>query len=109
MTNLVIVDDNNFDSEVIKSNKPVLLEFGASWCGPCKRQLPILEKIASQYTDQLKVVKVDIDEAPNFANKFGIKSVPSLFIFNLGEVVGTKSSLSTESEIKSNLLSKVNL
>ncbi len=107
MSKLVVVDDSSFDSEVLKSSQPVLVEFGASWCGPCKRQLPILEKIATEYDGKIKVVKIDIDDAPEFSNKFGVKSVPTLFVFNGGEKIGSESGLTSESDLKSKLLTKV--
>lgn len=103
------VNDSSFESEVLQSSVPVLVEFGASWCGPCKRQYPILENVSNEYSDKLKVVKIDIDDAPDTTSKFGVRSVPTLVLFNSGELVTTKVGLSTKDDIKLSLLGKVNI
>lgn len=98
--NLINVDDTSFDEVVKNSSVPVLVEFGASWCGPCQRQLPILQEIASQYKEKIKVVKIDIDDANKISNLFYIRSVPTIILFDKGEVINTKIGLSSEKNIK---------
>lgn len=79
--------DQNFDAEVIKSDKPVLVDFWAPWCGPCRMIAPIVEEIAQEYQGKLKVVKVNTDENQEVASSFGIRSIPTLGIFKNGKVV----------------------
>lgn len=105
MSDIVHVDDNNFEAEVLNSNCPVLVDFGASWCGPCQRQLPIVEKFAT-LTEGVKVVKIDIDDAPNAASKFGIRGVPTLMLFNDGKSLGSKVGLTSLAEINNFVLTK---
>ncbi len=81
------ITDNNFETEVLKSNLPVLVDFWAIWCMPCKMIAPIVDEIANEFEGQLKVGKVDIDSNQNFAMKFGIRSIPTLLIFKDGKVV----------------------
>lgn len=81
------ITDNNFETEVLKSNLPVLVDFWAIWCMPCKMIAPIVDEIANEFEGKLKVGKVDIDNNQNFAMKFGIRSIPTLLIFKDGKVV----------------------
>lgn len=90
MSDIIEVNDENFEAEVLKSDKPVLVDFSAVWCGPCQRQLPIMEKFATDNKSRVKVVKVDVDDAPNVATKYQIKGVPALVLFNAGEKVDSK-------------------
>ena len=78
-----------FDAEVLKSDKPVLVDFWAVWCGPCRAVAPVVEEIAQTYGEQLKVVKLDTDANPRVTAKYGITSIPSLYVFSGGEVVKT--------------------
>jgi thioredoxin 1 len=87
MANLPEVNDSNFEAEVTSSSLPVLVDFGAAWCGPCKQLAPIVEGIAKDYAGKLKVAYVDVDKAPNTAAKFGIMAVPTVFIFKGGKIV----------------------
>jgi thioredoxin 1 len=106
MSDVVFVDDSNFEAEVLNSTVPVLVDFGATWCGPCKRQLPIIEKFAADYNGSLKVVKIDIDDAPLVTAKLGIRSVPTLILFSGGGVIGSKVGLTSLAEMHSFVLTK---
>ena len=86
--NVIELNDTNFDNEVTTSDKPVLVDFGATWCGPCKILAPIVEKLADEFVGKLKVCKVDIDEAPTVTAKFGIRGVPTVLVFKNGEKTG---------------------
>ena len=81
------VDDSNFESQVLRSPVPVLLDFSAEWCGPCKRLEPIVEAIAVEYADRLRVAHLDIDKAQATAVKYGIMSVPTILFFKGGKVL----------------------
>lgn len=81
------ITDANFQQEVIKSNTPVLIDFWAAWCGPCKMIGPIVEEIAKEYEGKLKVGKVDVDSNPEISMQFGIRSIPTLMVFKGGKVV----------------------
>jgi thioredoxin 1 len=86
MSQVLDVDDASFDSEVSRSELPVLADFTAAWCGPCKKLAPVVEEIATEYAGRLKVVKVDVDKARAVAAKFAVMSVPTLIVFNGGQV-----------------------
>ena len=98
------VTDSTFKAEVLDSDVPVLVDFWAPWCGPCRMVGPVVDEIADQYGEKLKVVKVNTDENPKIASKYGIRSIPTLMIFKGGEkvdmVVGAvpKTTLSTTME-----------
>jgi thioredoxin len=83
---VVEIDDKNFESEVLRSPVPVLLDFSAEWCGPCKRLQPIVEAIAVEYAERLRVAHLDIDKAQATAVKYGIMSVPTVLFFKGGKV-----------------------
>jgi len=103
MSALNHINDNNFEAEVINSEVPVLIEFGAVWCGPCKRQLPILEEFAESNKDSVKVLSLDIDESPVVTGKFNVRGVPTLMLFKDGKKVGVKVGLTTKAGLE-NLL-----
>lgn len=84
---VVAVNDINFENEVINSDVPVLVDFTATWCGPCRQVAPIVDQMADEYDGRVKVTKLDIDESPGTAQKFGIRGVPTLYMFKGGEVV----------------------
>jgi thioredoxin 1 len=79
LSNLFDFTEDNFESEVLASTIPVIVEFGATWCGPCQKQLPILEKLADESGD-IKVGKVDVDQSRNLANKYAVRSVPTIMV-----------------------------
>jgi len=87
MSTVLHVNDQNFEGEVLNSEVPVLVDFHAVWCGPCKAMNPIVEKIAADYAGKAKVVKIDIDEAPGVASNHGIMAVPTLMVFSGGKEV----------------------
>ena len=82
----VHTSDSAFDSDVVQNSKAVLLDFWAEWCGPCKMIAPLLDEMADKYEDKLDVVKLNVDENPNTAQKFGIRSIPTLILFKDGAV-----------------------
>jgi len=85
--NVIEFNDQNFDSDVLKSDAPVLVDFWAVWCGPCKAIAPIVEKLANDYIDKVKIGKMDVDSNNQVAMKYGIRSIPTLLLFNKGKVV----------------------
>jgi thioredoxin 1 len=82
----VEVNDNNFDEVVLRSDKPVIVDFWAEWCGPCRMITPIIEEISDEYTGRAVVVKCDVDESPGVAARFGIRNIPTVLYFKNGEV-----------------------
>ena len=86
MSQVFEADDSNFEAEVVGESRPVLVDFSATWCGPCKKIEPIVREIAGEYDGRLKVVKVDVDRAPQTAAKFAVLSVPTLLFFRDGTV-----------------------
>jgi thioredoxin 1 len=87
---IVHTSDSNFDQDVLKSPQPVLLDFWAEWCGPCKMIAPILDQIATEYGDRLRIAKLNIDENPQTPPKFGIRGIPTLILFKNGAVEAQK-------------------
>ena len=84
------VTDENFEAEVLKADKPVVVDFWAEWCGPCKMIAPILSEIADEYAGKMKICKVDVDTNPETAAKFNVRGIPTLLVFKNGAVEATK-------------------
>lgn len=84
---ILTITNENFENEVIKSDKPVLIDFWAIWCGPCRMVAPIIEKIATEYKDKVKVGKINVDEQNELATKYKIMSIPTLIVFKNGQIV----------------------
>ena len=93
------VTDDSFEDEVLKSGEPVLVDYWAEWCGPCKMIAPVLEEIAADYTGKIKVVKLNIDDNPDTPPKFGIRGIPTLMLFKGGEVEATKVGALSKSQL----------
>ena len=93
------LNKDNFEKEVMEANVPVLIDFWASWCGPCRMMSPVIDKIAEEMGDKLKVCKVNVDEEPDLAEKFGVMSIPTFVAIKNGEVLGTSIGVQDEEEI----------
>ena len=97
--NIVYTNDNNFETDVVQSDRPALVDFWAEWCGPCKMIDPLLKEVAGDYTDKMAVVKLNVDESPNIAQKFGIRSIPTLMLFKDGNVHAQKLGAMSKSQL----------
>jgi thioredoxin len=100
---IVILTKNNFDQEVLKSPTPVLVDFWAEWCGPCKMVAPILDELASEYEGKVKIGKVNIDEHQDLATEYGIRAIPTLLLFKDGQVADQIVGLRSKRDFKSKL------
>ena len=87
MAELAEVNDQNFDAEVLQSDKPVVVDFWAEWCAPCRQIKPIIKELADQYADRVKVVTLDVDSNPGTAGKFGVRAIPTILAFQGGQVM----------------------
>ena len=103
MGNSLEFDDGNFDAEVIQAEEPVLVDFSATWCGPCQQLSPIIDELAEEYSGKVKVGKVDIDKSQDVAGKFGIMSVPTVLFFKGGEKVDQVVGLLNKTQYKTKL------
>ena len=99
MNKVIQINDESFDSEVLVSDVPVVVDFMATWCGPCKSLSPVLDKLAEEKGGSLKVCKLDIDEAPEKTSKYGVRGVPTLMVFKDGKPVATSVGLATKEKI----------
>jgi thioredoxin 1 len=101
--NIVTLTETNFQKEVLESPTPVLVDFWAEWCGPCKMVAPILDELAGEYDGKVKVGKVNIDEHQSIATQYGIRAIPTLLIFKDGEVAEQVVGLRSKRDLKANL------
>ncbi|MDH3531488.1 MAG: thioredoxin TrxA [Gammaproteobacteria bacterium] len=97
--NIVHTNDGSFEADVMQSDKPALVDFWAEWCGPCKMIAPLLDEAATEYADRMSVVKLNVDENPNIAQKFGIRSIPTLILFKDGAVQAQKLGAMSKSQL----------
>lgn len=108
-SSLVEVDDENFQTEVIDSPQPVMVDFAASWCGPCKKFAPVVAKLASKYEGQVKIVHIDIGNAPKTAKAYNVESIPTLMFFFKGTPVHTSVGLQSEKEVEASIQQLIEL
>ena len=94
------VTDDSFDADVISSTKPVLVDFWAEWCGPCKQIAPALDELNEEFGDKLTIAKVNIDENPETPSKYGVRGIPTLILFKDGEIASTKVGALPKSKLK---------
>ena len=99
MTEIVHVSDDSFEQDVLKSNDPVLVDYWAEWCGPCKMIAPVLEEVAKEYSGKLRIAKLNIDDNPNTPPKYGIRGIPTLMLFKNVEVEATKVGAVSKSQL----------
>jgi thioredoxin 1 len=87
MAEVIDVTDQTFDAEVLKADKPAIIDFWAEWCAPCRQISPIIKELAAEYGDRVKIVKMDIDSSPNTPGQYGVRAIPTILAFKDGEVV----------------------
>ncbi len=94
------VTDSSFEADVLKNEQPVLVDFWAPWCGPCRAIAPVLEELAKEYDGQITVVKMNVDENPSTPSKYGIRAIPTLILFKNGDVAGQVTGAVSKSNLK---------
>ena len=105
--NIIHVSDDSFEQEVLQSEMPVLIDYWAEWCGPCKMIAPVLDEVASEYADKVRVAKLNIDENPATPPKYGIRGIPTLMLFKNGNVEATKVGALSKSQLTAFLDSNI--
>ena len=95
----MIVNDSNFDEIVLKSGQPVMIDFGAEWCAPCRAIAPFMEQIATEYEGKAIVAKVDIEQSPDAADKYGIRNIPTILFFKGGELVNKQVGMTSKAAL----------
>ena len=108
-TAVMHITDDTFEAEVLKSATPVLVDYWAEWCGPCQMIAPLLDQVAAEYADKVKVVKVDIDDNQATAAKYGIRGIPTLMSFQGGELKSTKTGALSKSQLTTLLNTALNI
>ena len=93
------ISDETFEEEVISKGKPIIVDFWAEWCGPCKQIGPILEEISDEYREKVTIGKLDVDENPEIASKYQIRGIPTMMLFNNGTLIDTKVGLSSKNDL----------
>jgi thioredoxin 1 len=101
------ISDADFEAEVLKSDGPVMVDFWAEWCGPCKALSPIVDEVSNEMGDKVKIVKINIDENPNTPTQYGVRGIPTLMVFKDGELVDTKVGGMSKSQLSEWLSSSV--
>ena len=101
--NLVNVSEGTFETEVLKSTTPVVVDFWAEWCGPCKMLMPVLNELSTEYAGKVKIAKVNVDQCGMLASQFGIQSIPALLFFKGGQVVGQTVGVRSKKDLKAQL------
>ncbi|MBI3415470.1 MAG: thioredoxin [Verrucomicrobia bacterium] len=101
--NIVTLTDTNFATEVLSSETPVLVDFWAEWCGPCKMLSPLIDELASEYDGKVKIGKVNIDDHQNLASQYGVRAIPTMLVFKSGEVADQIVGLRSKRDLKASL------
>jgi thioredoxin 1 len=101
------VNDSNFETEVLKATGPVVVDFWAEWCGPCKQLSPVIDELATELSGKVKIVKVNIDESPNAPTKYGVRGIPTLILFKEGKVIDSRVGGAPKGQLQQWIESKV--
>ena len=99
-TKVRAIDDHNFEAEVLRSPEPFLLEFGATWCGPCKAMAPVVEALAAETDGKARVGAIDMDDAPETAKRFGVRGVPTVLVFKDGQLAARHTGATTHAKLR---------
>ena len=99
MSSVIHADENTFEKAVLQSDVPVLVDFWATWCGPCKAIAPVLDELSGEYASKARIVKIDVDQNRNLAAQYGIRSIPTLFVFKNGEKVDATMGMQPKAQL----------